>query len=281
MIIVHQKFREAMWKKSKIKYNSNNFSLIDDNYIGVVVGSDQIWNLDITGGDINFFLYPLTKVKKYSFSPSFGVEDLSVFEKEFNISKLLSSFECISVREEININSLKHIGIESIHVLDPIILAGKVFLNSIACKKIKKNFVLLYLIEDNDEALQFAKIYASKHKISILSVGEPRHKRQGIYNKSFVSINKWLSFVRDAKIVVTNSYHGVSTALSFGKQIKYFKLKNETSNVRVNSLCNSLGISLDSKIDYNSVNLQIEEKRKKSYNYAENIIEGILNEKNN
>jgi len=187
----------------------------------------------------------------------------------------------VSVREETNVESLRRIGVKATYALDPIILAGDAFLDSIAAKKINKRFILLYLIEDNDEAMLFAKEFAAIHKIPIVSIGEPRHKRHGIYNKSFVSIKKWLSFIRDAEIVVTNSYHGVSTALTFGRQIKFFKLANEIANSRVSSLYNSLDISENVELDYGTINALIEIKRKDSYAYAKNIIRGILNEKNN
>lgn len=281
MNISHQSFRKNFWKRSSRKYNSKNFASIDNDYVGIIVGSDQVWNLNLTGGDLNFFLPNITNAKKCSYSPSFGVDDLSNFEKQYSISTLLNSFFLISTREETNVESLRQIGITATHTLDPIILAGDSFLNSIAGKKINQRFVLLYLIEDNDEAMLFAKEFAAIHNISLVSIGEPRHRRCGIYNKSFVSLEKWLAYIRDAEIVVTNSYHGVSTALTYAKQIKFFKLSNNLSNSRVISLYQSFGISLNDELNYGELNRLIETKKKKSYAFIESVVKGILNEEDN
>ena len=58
-------------------------------YDAVVVGSDQIWNLDITGNDFNFFL-PFDGIKKYSYAASIGKKDIKQKLKYANKNRDLS-----------------------------------------------------------------------------------------------------------------------------------------------------------------------------------------------
>ena len=87
----HYTFRRSNFKVSDIIYTEKNISNLE--YDIVIVGSDQIWNLDITGNDLNFFLpFFMKETKKYSYAASLGKIDLKIVENKFSISNYLKKF---------------------------------------------------------------------------------------------------------------------------------------------------------------------------------------------
>ena len=77
-------------------YNYNTIKEIGKEYNSLIVGSDQVWNTKLTGGDYEFFLENVEDVSKNSYAASFGVEELSKDEmkkisgglQKFNLSIL-------------------------------------------------------------------------------------------------------------------------------------------------------------------------------------------------
>lgn len=123
MQIVHENFRRRYFKRSRYM-SPQNLNLSE--YDAVVVGSDQVWNLNVTGNDLNFYLPPqLGKFKRISYAASIGKADITKWDKEYSIGLLLQQFSIVSVREKSAVESLKEIGIEAREDLDPIIAVGK------------------------------------------------------------------------------------------------------------------------------------------------------------
>ena len=97
--------------------------VIFDQFDVVICGSDQIWNPDCTGGNIDpvYFLGTNTYAKKVAYAPSLGgKKDDSFFNK---VMPYLESFSSLSVREQSSCDQLKQHGIQKIEtVLDPTLL---------------------------------------------------------------------------------------------------------------------------------------------------------------
>ena len=63
-----------------------------------VVGSDQVWNLELTGGDLNYFLPFVEPECRISYAASVGHVGDNIDKKIFE--EKLSLFDSISVREK-------------------------------------------------------------------------------------------------------------------------------------------------------------------------------------
>lgn len=75
-----------------------------------IVGSDQVWNPDITkDAATTFFLdfVPAGK-RRISYAASFGVESWKPIDKDKQISDSLSKFDAIGLREDSGLNILKN-----------------------------------------------------------------------------------------------------------------------------------------------------------------------------
>ena len=101
-----------------------------------------------------------------------------------------------------------------------------------------------------------------------------------------MSVEKWLSYMYHAELVITNSYHTLSFAILFKKLFVLFKLNegNTQSNARMCDLLNTLGLkeqiysgveyTLPSNIDWPSVESCLSFLRVKSEQYIQKIILG-------
>ena len=281
--ISHNRFRKKAFGLKNPKSYPKDLCL--DDYSAVVVGSDQIWNLDITGGDLNFFLpQKLGSFKRYSYAASLGKTDVGEWETTYGISKLLADFERVSVRESSAVTALNAIGVEAQHDLDPILLLTKDELGRIAKnRKRKKPYVLTYMVGENNLANEFAKKYARDNGLELVeyvhSIAKPK---KGVCRKAFVSLGQWLTLMKNAHTVVTNSYHGLSVALALGVNVRVFGLKNVQSQTRMLSLLEAVGLrrlfvekcedfSVSDPIDWAQVEATLDVLRKKSINYIEEI----------
>ena len=82
------------------EYTKENISQIEKKFDYFVVGSDQIWNTDITANDYNYMLDFVTDdCKKYSYAASIGMDTVPE-EKQKEISSKIKKFQQINVREE-------------------------------------------------------------------------------------------------------------------------------------------------------------------------------------
>lgn len=281
--ITHGRFRKKAFNlKNPVRLPDN---LRFDGYSAVVVGSDQIWNLDITGRDLNFFLpSKLGDFKRYSYAASLGKTDIREWESAYGLSGLLANFEGISVRESSGVTAMADIGVKARHDLDPILMLTKEELGKIVKnKKRKRPYVFMYMVNDDALALEFAKQYAKENGLQlVIFVNYLAKPKKGIIRKTFVDLEEWLSLMKNASMVVTNSYHGLSTALAFNVDVRVFGINNTQSQTRMTSLLEALNLSslfVESRdnfvkndpIDWQMVEASLNKMRATSLKYIEEI----------
>ena len=240
--ISRKHFRKRSFVKSPSTYYPDTLKL--DRYDAVVVGSDQIWNLKITGGDVNFFLPPHTgNIRRYSYAASLGKTDISDWEDKYGLSQLLKGFSGVSTREASGVEALRAIGVEAREDLDPILCMTNDEWAQLA-KPVtrKKKYVLIYIVEKCPEAIEAAKAYAKRNGCKIIRVGNINKPLRGIRTRSFLSVGKWIGLMRGAQVVFTNSYHGLSTAIALNTNFRLFSLVDPKHNTRSLCLLKKLGL---------------------------------------
>ena len=237
----HRRFRKkTLGNRNEIVYlntlNKTDFDLI-------VVGSDQIWNLNITGNDLGFFLpFKSERLKKYSYAASLGMTDISEWERKYSISSYLGDFSGVSVREESGVIALEKIGVKARHDLDPILMGNKEDWIYLFTKNVpKKPYLFYYSVEHNESAENYAKSYAINNGLMFIQACNRVIPKKGIKTKRFMSVEQWLTYVNNAEIIFTNSYHCLSFAILFKKDIRVFLLKKGTqSNTRMMGLMHQI-----------------------------------------
>lgn len=215
-------------------------------YDAYVVGSDQVWRENMTSqlGIENYFFKFLKKinVKKIAYGVSLGV-DYNQFSanKLDELSKLYSKFTAVSYREK----SAK--AIFELHgwnnpspklVLDPTLLLDQ----TSYCKLISENSVDLltsgkiycYILDQNENVLRY--IEKQKMKFSLDAVVNGIDE-----DVSVVSIPQWLNNIKEASLVITDSYHGSIFSIIFRKPFIFLGNKRR-GNARIESLFSLLDL---------------------------------------
>lgn len=225
----HRKFRRLNFKKSEKTYNAENLHTVP--YDIIVVGSDQIWNLDLTGNDLSFYL-PFTNnnVKKYAYAASLGTAKTEKWEKKYHIKDLLCDFTEISVREATGVKALSQIGIKAQHDLDPILMGRKEDWSQFITPAIRKRYILLYLVGYNPMAIEYAQIFAKQKGLDVIMLNPGIKNWKGIKRYPFVCVEKWLNLIANADFVITNSYHGLSFAILFHREFRLCLLQTASKN---------------------------------------------------
>lgn len=254
--LMAQKKAEERWNKfrefekkyipmSKETYNRAT-GIRTELYDQMVIGSDQVWNLQLTEGDTNFFLPDIRDRNRIcSYAASFGYSQVPEKYEEIT-RKEIESIPKLSVREESGAKIIFDLcGRKSEIVLDPTLLLKaeewKKLLDEKEYKK-RKQYILLYLVNSLDsEMWNFVKRYARKNNYNILwitprrNIGKPGKKIRSAGPLDF------LDLIKNASLIVTGSFHAVCFSLQFSKTFLY-TVKDKSKSSRVINLIERLGI---------------------------------------
>ncbi len=277
--ITHYRFRKSNISLSKKKYNKENISQTASKYDAIVVGSDQIWNMSITGNDLSFFCpWDDKNAKKYSYAASFGKTSLQKWEEKYSISSYLKDFCKITVREESGVMALKELGINSEYILDPILCADK---NLWKTKKHSNDaYSIIYQVggvEGNYR--KDLQEYAICNNQKIIRISPPTHSIEGIRTLSYVSMEKWINLMANAQVIITDSYHGLSFAIANNCNFRLVLLPDDNANTRSLCLLERLGLTdfiwgnrpLDEEPSWEEVNKKLDDEREKAKDYIKMI----------
>jgi hypothetical protein len=264
-------YKKKITNKSDLKKLSKEFDLF-------VVGSDQVWNPVNNGADYSYLLDLDNKIiKKVSYAPSFGVQNLPK-EHEEKYKKYLNEFDLISVRDEQGVILIKNLINRQVPLLlDPVLLHDSDYWDQYSKKlKIKKKFDLLYV---NDSKL-IDKIPKDKNIISIGSFNFSSIKNLKFSIKNNDGPSEFITYIKDADNIYTTSYHGVIFCLIYNKPFYVFLSGKEGKDTRIKTLLNLFGLTNrminskdlinqnnNDKINFDKFNKTIENYRKTSYSF--------------
>lgn len=267
-------------KISEKQYNINNVSEINRDYDEIIVGSDQVWNPNLTKGDLNYFLPFLESKHGYSYAASVGLQEFPV-QLRGTIKESLEKFKEISVREKsakelidgIVSNVVSHVD------LDPTLLLTKKDWMNLCINKKKNRFILVYTVTYSKTIIEEALEFGRKKGLKVIYIGQYTNI-SGVKYVSCPSVNKLLSFFRDADYVFVNSFHGTVFSILFGKKF-YSKLElKDGRNSRITDLLELCNLSnrvdlheIDYAIDWEKVDEIINSERQKSISYLKRIVD--------
>lgn len=243
--------------------DSNNFDI-------VIVGSDQVWRSDFAMNyEYNYFLdFVPTKIKKVSYAASFGLSNWKYTnEQTKRIRELIKEFTAISVREDEGVElCYDNLNINACHVLDPtMLLRDKDYDKIISKRIISENYIFVYWLGSEEEKKKaLSNTHIDNRRIVDISL-------RG--SEVLMSIEDWLSYIKYADIVITDSYHGCVFSLLFHKKISLNR-NDSGGNGRIDSLFRMLSIEKNTEeLDYTIVESALERERTKSYNFIKRAIQ--------
>lgn len=235
-------FSEKYIKKTSLKYESNDDLLKNlpeaDIYI---CGSDQIWNSFFQNGkDPAFYLnfVPEDKVK-VSYAASFAIDSIEENLKAF-VKKNVESIDFVSVRETSAVDILSDLGIECVQVLDPVFLLPVAHWDSFDIPSFKENYIFVYDFDTNQEIRHLALKIKKEKGYKIYTVNS--NIKYADHNFNLEGPEVYLALVKNAKKILTNSFHAVAFSLIFKKNFLVFN-RNEKINTRMQDLLGLLNLS--------------------------------------
>lgn len=267
-------------------------------YDAYIVGSDQVWrpryNTMLTSMFLDFV--ERDNVKRIAYAASFGTSDWE-FDTEMTTicSQLARKFDLISVREKSGIGLCrKYLETDAILALDPTLLLHRKQYEMLAEKEPQSQGTLFSYILDPDENKQrLVNDIAGQLDLTPFGI-MPNHPAERRTRKDvkehideciYPPVTRWIRGFMDAKMVVTDSFHGVLFSIIFNKP--FWVMDNTLrGNARFDSLLDLFGleerrisdISIPDKkwdipIDWNKINLINEREVKKSLSLLQNAIQ--------
>ena len=256
------------------------------NYDVYLMGSDQIWNYNITGGTFDPVYFG--RLSQDSFSIVYGASSHDTpfpLGMELSLKDELSKTTApIGIREQKLADYVGEVtGIKYPVVLDPTLLAGQSVLKKIESPWVpRKPYILIYQIDHNPLSDISIRSLEKKFGCKVFSMTVPKlgslHGKKGFYGPE-----QFLAFIHHAEFVVTNSFHGIAISLLWHKQ--FYVYENGGVMTRIDDLLGSLNlldrkvrlvsdIDIHQKIDYSLIDPILEKKRKDSLQFLENALSG-------
>lgn len=215
-------------------------------YECIVCGSDQIWNLsqkDAPAANLIFFLNFPKQQRRISYAASFGkwVKEAPGYEELF--LPWIREFDAVSIREVSGVEYLKSRGIECEISLDPTVLLDMQDYDTICAPRlIQERYVLLFSWSCGPDVLKAAKITADKLKLPLYNiVPPPRAVGKGIRRKLDIGPREFLSMIKYAEFIVTDSFHGTAFSTTFERPYVSV-VSNRSADPRMKSLLEQLGL---------------------------------------
>lgn len=211
-----------------------------------IAGSDQIWNSVFmeNGKDPAFYLdfVPDNKIK-ISYAASFGANDIDR-TYALSIKGYLERFDAISIREKSGIDILDSLGIKSHLVCDPVFLLNKQQWESFCFVPKISKYVLIYnigSIDQNivDKAMELVNLY----KFKVISIKDKNNISEANENLEDVGPIEFISYIKNAEFILSNSFHATAFSLILKKQFYTFQFTDLSNSSRMINLLNLFNLN--------------------------------------
>lgn len=264
-------------------------------YEAVFVGSDQVWNPDITVDLDDAYIGNVPGregCRWVSYAASASGHAFTRDEEEKLRRFVGGGFAGISLRERGDARRLEELlGRKVWDVLDPALLVEASHWRELAEPPKDgegEEYILLYLTEPHEGLMRCARALSARLGKKLVALGQPRHLgwagdvnvRAGIGPEEFVG------YLDRAGWVLTNSFHATAFSVLFEKPFLTFRHRQR--GIRLEELLEGLGLgsllveeagedealSLWEKADWAEARRRLEEKRAASQRFIRDCLEG-------
>lgn len=246
-------FSEIKWNKNQTVIERNTKEFIDEyihthqikqisdiketDFDAIVVGSDQIWRpmyYRLHYKYIEDAFLSFTKnwnVKRIAYAPSFGTDEWEYNKVETQkCSNLLQRFDAVSVREQSGIELCKkYLGRKDVQwVLDPTMLLNKEDYEYLIPQDVKApGDLMCYVLDANDEINNLIAKIANENDLKVFqAASDVDNVSLPIEERVQPPVESWLAGFRDAKLVITDSFHACVFSILFHKPFIVIGNKN-------------------------------------------------------
>lgn len=248
-------------------------------------GSDQTWNT-VCQGDIPkaFFLdFVPPEKKKISFAASFGIKELPKEEID-DIKTLLSKYNSISVREQSGVDIIESLGLHSTLVLDPTLAVPNEVWDELAAPRMfKEDYILAYKLNRSSRFTKYMRDFAKSKGLKLVLV-RSRKEINFVNCTCLTSVGpqEWLSLIKNAKYVLTDSFHCTAFCILFHRQ--FMCILPPSYSDRIVNILQETGLTnriskdaddyyiFDGVINYNIIDKWLLNKREQTNNFLKHAL---------
>lgn len=263
-------------------------------------GSDQIWS-PLSFDDKYFLSFVNNTDKMIAYAPSLGsTEILNPIIRE-RMATYISRFKHLSVRERQGADLIKELtGQEAKVVLDPTLLMDSTewdaYIQEETVQKLqRKNYIICYFLGSSDKYMGYVRMLSKTMNIPYYVIPVTIKQKKSKESVPFeVGPCEFVSLIRNAKYVVTDSFHGMAFSVNYNIPFSVFKRfkdddpKNQNSRIfnllqmlglenRLVDYQNKRGLQTELDCDFTEANRKLNEKRDYSLDYLKNALENAVN----
>lgn len=219
-----------------------------EKYEAVFVGSDQVWNPDITMDLDDAYVGNIPRkgnCRLVSYGASVSGHVFSQAEEEKLKRCVGGGFSEISLRERADADRLERLlGRKVWDVLDPVLLLDSSRWKALARPPAREGYILLYMTQPHEPLVRCALALSARLGKEIISLSPSR--RLGAVPDGAVDIRigigpqEFLGHIQNAGLVLTNSFH--ATAFSVLMEKPFITFRHSERNIRLWELLHGLGL---------------------------------------
>lgn len=233
---------------SKGSYTSSNFddSLAAEGLDGYVCGSDTIFCIrEFDGFDDGYFAnFPAMRNRSISYAASFG--DVDWTEDEIKtLKERLANFKALGVREgSADFEWIQaNVDVPVTRVLDPtLLLTGADYAPIVGKPQMDEPYVLLYSRRYNPAMEAYADRVAKRLGCKVVDISlRAANAERGHVMRYDAGVEEFLALTKEARYVVTNSFHGLIFAAQMHTPFSVFS--REQADTKISQLLAWLGLS--------------------------------------
>lgn len=280
-------FYTNQFYRTEKEYISSNFNEVmeDENLVGFVCGSDTIFCMDEFGFDDGYYAnYECMKRKSVSYAASFGDPTLSE-ENCLVLNERLQNFVSHGLRENLMVPYVKdHTSVSVQRVIDPTLLHTSEKYDTICVpNRLEKEKYLLYYSRRYSPIMEeYAEKLAKDNNWKIVDISlRATNAEKGHRMFYEAGVEEFLSLVKHAEYVVTNSFHGMIFAVQYRRPFVIFS--REQCNNKIDEILDLFGLKdhmlvtgkeeFHHEIDYDTVHERIAKAREESIAFLKKELE--------
>lgn len=259
-----------------------NVSSVNGRYDMVIVGSDQVWNHKLTKYDKSFFLDFVKGCLKGAYAPSIGKDDWPE-EIKPEIKGFLKDFQFIGVREKQSVPVVQALTEKTVHwSMDPTLLIDKTEWGEIAFlpKEKARSFIMEYCIINNPVVVEATEKAARELGLPVIECCGMGKRVPSAIKRRLLGADMWLGLLLNAKVVITDSFHGVVFCINNNKPFYVIITSNgnritcilELFGLQDRLISSAEEMDFSKEIDWRPVNEKLEEVRKENQNWLKDSI---------
>lgn len=281
---VFEDFRQKFFNRTKVCYSVRQLKKVTTKFSKIIVAGDQTLRIHYGYKYLLYWAAGLKSLLMYSVSLGSTVFKDPV-PKMFQ--KCLQRFDAVSVREQSATNILHKFNIKPEVTLDITLLLKAedyqpiIDSDDLSIYSLPKEYIAYMFFWDD--------VLLKMNKPEIMSDLKRKYPLVDIMydqNGNYRSFGSWLNYIKNAKYIITNSFHGVVFSIIYNKQflavqnarglndriVHLFELLGIEQNRFVPDLKNITLQSFIRDIEYQSINKKLDILRKKSLVFLDNSL---------